>query len=215
MGGLEARWGGLRQEGLEDTPFPCWDDLTLSLARAICKGEWSVTVEPPDDRPQEVAGWLASLRTHFPMIRVDVEDTQAVEEGNRAFVEYGESEAAKEEARHGKEMREIKALVKPFGGTVVTTETFHDALDAYKAWIEKTFVDIGGRTTQTGKKRASGPTGSSGTPRTCPSPTSGPTRSRPSSSSGGPDPGSRRGGAVFLLALQAHQQLVERRFPRR
>src|SRR5947209_2358266 len=41
----------------------------------------------------------------------------------------------------------------PFGGKVVARETLHDALDAYKEWIERTFVDIEGRTTQTGKKQ--------------------------------------------------------------
>lgn len=150
---VEERWKHWSREGLADDPFPCWDDVTLLLGRAVGKGEWTVMVEPPDDGPQEVAAWLASLRTYFPMIQVQVEDTQAVEEGNRAFVEAGRAEAEREEARHRKELREIKALVTPFGGTVVTKETLHDALDAYKAWIERTFVDINGRTTQTGKKQ--------------------------------------------------------------
>src|SRR5271154_5069441 len=63
------------------------------------------------------------------------------------------AQAEEEVARHRKEMGEIKSLVKPFGGTVVTQESLHDALDAYKVWIEKSFVDIEGRTTQTGKKQ--------------------------------------------------------------
>jgi integrase len=150
---VEERWQQWKQEDRTDDPFPCWDEVTLSLGRAIGKGDWTIKVEPPDDGPQEVAVWLASLRTHFPMIRVDVEDPQAVEEDSQAFIEYGKVEADKEEARHRKEMRAIKELVKPFGGIVVTKETLHDALDAYKAWIEKSFVDIGGRTTQTGKKQ--------------------------------------------------------------
>lgn len=150
---VEERWKHWKQADMTDAPFPCWDEVTLSLGRAIGKGEWTVKVEPPDDGEHEAAAWLASLRSYFPMIRVEVEDPQVIEEGSQAFIAYGNSEVEKEEARHRKEMREIKELVKPFGGTVMTKETFHDALDAYKAWIERTFVDIDGRTTQTGKKQ--------------------------------------------------------------
>lgn len=151
--GVEARWQDLHGENLTDAPFPCWDDVTLILGRAIAKGEWSVTVEPPDEWPAETAVWLASLRTYFPMIRADVEDSRKIEEGNREFLEAGKKMEEAEEARHQQEMREIKAIVTPYGGKVITKETLHDALDAYKLWIEKTFVDIEGRTTQTGKKQ--------------------------------------------------------------
>ncbi len=40
-----------------------------------------------------------------------------------------------------------------YGGKVVTRETLHDALDAYKLWTERSFVDVGGVTTQSGKKQ--------------------------------------------------------------
>lgn len=152
--GVETRWNDLARENLADTPFPCWDDLTASLGRAIAKGEWSITVEPPPELdPDETAVWLASLRTYFPMIQVQASDPSKADEGNRGFVLAGAAMAEKEEARHRDEMREIKRIVAPFGGKVTTRETLHDALDAYKDWIEKSFVDIGGRTTQTGKKQ--------------------------------------------------------------
>ena len=151
---VEERWQLWKQEDRTDDPFPCWDEVTLSLAHAIGKGEWTVKVEPPEDDPQAIAVWLASLRTHFPMIRVEVEDLKAVEEGSQAFIEVGKQEAEKEEARHRAKMRDIKDFVKPFGGMVVTKETLHNALDAHKGWIESSFVDIEGRTTQSGKKQA-------------------------------------------------------------
>ncbi len=151
--GVVAWWQDLKREDLTDATFACWDDVTLSLGRAIAKGEWTVTVEPPDDYRSEPAVWLASLRTYFPMIQAQVADTRIEEEGNQEMIEVGRKMVASEEAPHQKEMREIKSIVKPFGGTVATQETLHDALDAYKTWIEKSFVDIGGRTTQSGKKQ--------------------------------------------------------------
>lgn len=151
---VEERWQRWSAAGSTDEPFPCWDDVTLSLARAIGKGEWTVTVEPPEDDPQAVAVWLASLRTSFPMIRAEVENPQAVEQGNEAIIEIGRQEAEQEEARHKRKMQSVKTLVTPFGGTVVTKETLHDALDAYKGWIESSFVNIEGRTTQSGRKQA-------------------------------------------------------------
>ncbi len=151
---VEERWQEWRRDDRTDDPFPCWDEVTLTLARAIGKGEWTVKVEPPEDDPQVVAAWLASLHTYFPMIRADVEDKQAVEAGSLAFVQIGEREAAEEEDRHRKKLRDIKTFSKPFGGMVVTKETLHNALDAYKGWIESSFVDIEGRTTQSGKKQA-------------------------------------------------------------
>src|SRR5262249_11342949 len=111
-------------------------------------------VEPPEDDPQAVAVWLASLRSYFPMIRADVEDVHAVQAGSQAFIEIGKREVNEEEERHRKRMRDIKTFSKPFGGIVVTKETLHNALDAYKGWIESSFVDIEGRTTQSGKKQA-------------------------------------------------------------
>ncbi len=150
--GVKTRWEDLHREGLTDDAFPRWDDLTLLLGRAISKGEWTITVEQPaDNDPDEAAVWLASLRTYFPMIQVQVQDGTKVD--NQSFIRAGQAMAEKEEVRHREEMREIKRIVAPFGGKVVTKETLHDALDAYKEWIEKTFVDIEGRTTQTGKKQ--------------------------------------------------------------
>ena len=150
---VEERWRHWDQNKMTDDPFPCWDDVTLTLARAIGKGAWSVTVEPPDDGPEEVAAWLAALRSYFPMIRADVEDPAAAEEGSKRLKEVWQKEAGREEVTHAREMRKIKDNATPFGGKVATRETLHDALDAYQKWIEKSFVDIGGVTTQSGKKQ--------------------------------------------------------------
>src|SRR5271155_4611353 len=151
--GIEARWNELAGADLAGTEFPCWDDLTISLGHAISKGDWSITVEPPKLDTDSTAVWLASLRTFFPMIQIQITDPSRVEEGNQSFIEAGQRRADEEEEIHRQEMRTIKKDVAPFGGKVTTKETLHDALDAYKEWIERTFVDIEGRTTQTGKKQ--------------------------------------------------------------
>lgn len=128
--------------------------MTLALGQAISKGEWSIAPDAPaESDPDETAIWLASLRTYFPSIQVQLSDPAKAEEGNRGFVLAGRVMAEKEEARHRDEVREIKRIVAPFGGKVKTKETPHDALVAYQQWIERTFVDVEGRTTQTGKKQ--------------------------------------------------------------
>ncbi|MBM3995580.1 MAG: hypothetical protein FJ303_15720 [Planctomycetes bacterium] len=151
--GVKTRWRDLDTEKLNDSEFPCWDDETMAMAKAIAKGEWSVTLQPPDDGVTEVATWHASFGIYFPMIRVVVEDRTLIEEGNQRMAEVGRRMVEEEEEIHRNEMREIKKIVAPFGGKVATNETLHDAFDAYKKWIERTYVDIGGRTTQTGKKQ--------------------------------------------------------------
>jgi hypothetical protein len=132
--GVETRWSELASGNAADSEFPCWDDVTIALGRAIAKGEWSITLDPPKVDTDGIAVWLASLRTHFPMIRVQIPDPSKAEEGNQAFVLAGAAMAEQEETLHRKEMRKIKQIVAPFGGKVVTRETLHDALDAYKEY---------------------------------------------------------------------------------
>ena len=101
------------------------------------------------------------------MIRADVRDLEGVEAGNQSLARFGCRRPVKQESLHAQEMQTIKHNSMTFGGNVVTKETLHDALDGYRDWIEKTFVDIEGRTTQTGKSRGSVLPESNGTPRTC------------------------------------------------
>jgi len=130
---VEERWQEWRKEDRTDDAFPCWDETTLTLGRAVGKGEWTAKVEPPEDADeQEVAAWLASLRTYFPMIRADVEDAQAVQAGSQAFIEIGKQEANEEEERHRKRMRNIKNFSKPFGGMVVTKEIGGCGFDGFQ-----------------------------------------------------------------------------------
>lgn len=151
--GVKEQWRNFKGDDAQTTPFPCWNELTLTLGRAIAKGEWSVKIEPPDEGPEDLAVWHQQFKTYFPMIQVEIDNKEKLEEGKQSFIDGGKAMADKEQARHKRKMRIAKSIGEPFGGKIATRETLHDALDAYKTWIEKKFVDIDGRTTQTGKKQ--------------------------------------------------------------
>jgi integrase len=153
--GVKERWQDFKGDEPETTPFPCWDELTLTLGRAIARGEWSVRIEPPDEGPEDLAVWHQQFKTYFPMIQVEIEivHKDKLEEGKQSFIDGGKEMADKEQTRHKRKMRIARSVGESCGGKMATRETLHDALEAYKVWIEKKFVDIDGRTTQTGKKQ--------------------------------------------------------------
>lgn len=150
---VERRWQEFKQAEVADTPFPCWDDVTLQLGKAIGKGEYTVLLDL-DEGPQEVAALVTELRRHFPMIQVTVANEPRLQQGMEDMKEMGQELVEEETERHQRSMRIVKAVAEPFGGKVPTKETLHDALDAYKEWIEQEFVDVAQRTTQTGVKQA-------------------------------------------------------------
>ncbi|MBX9679108.1 MAG: hypothetical protein K2X38_10130 [Gemmataceae bacterium] len=151
--GVETRWNDQQEGDGNFTDFPCWDDLTLILGRAIAKGEWTVKLDPPTDDAGELAVWMGAIKTYYPMVNVAIDQPELLQEGRKPFLEQARKELDEEEAIHRERLSDIKRFIQPHGGKVTTRETLHDALDAYKEWIEKSFVDIGGRTTQTGKKQ--------------------------------------------------------------
>lgn len=152
--GVKKRWDDYKSEEIQETDFPCWDETTLQLGEAVRKGEWTVLIEPPENLSAgELATWASGLKTYFPMIQVQVPDPIKLDEGNKIFVDLTTKMAKEEQHRHREKMRFIKRFSEPFGGNIKTKETLHDAIEAYIAWVEKTFVDIDGITTQTGKKQ--------------------------------------------------------------
>ena len=130
--GVVTWWNDLDAGNAAHTEFACWDETTLTLGRAIGRGEWSVMLAPPRLDTDSLAVWLSPLRIYFPMIQVIVADPSKAEEGNQALKDVWQKQAENEEAVHAHEMRKIKTNAAPFGGKVVTRETLHDALDAYK-----------------------------------------------------------------------------------
>lgn len=151
--GVKKRWEHHVDAGLTTPPFPCWDSVTLQLADAIRKGDYQIDLEC-DETPQEAAAFVAELRTYFPMIQVSIPDKRKLDEGNRAMAGVLEELAEEETRRHRRSMQVVSSEAEQFGGRIQTRESLFDALDAYKEWIEQEFVDVSGRTTQTGVKQA-------------------------------------------------------------
>lgn len=151
--GVEERWHDYRAEGLSVPPFPCWDSVTLQLAKAISKGEYTVELEF-DDPPQEAAAFVGELWTYFPMIQVTIPDKKTLDEGNRLMTEEMQKQIDEETQRHRRNLHINTSEAEQFGGEIQVKESLFEALDAYKKWIEQEFVDVNGKTTQTGVKQA-------------------------------------------------------------
>src|SRR5207249_3554782 len=62
--------------------------------------------------------------------------------------------AEEETQRHRRSIQVVRNEAEQFGGRIQTKESLFEALNAYKEWIEQEFVDVSGRTTQTGVKQA-------------------------------------------------------------
>ena len=151
--GVEKRWQDFMDEGVPNSPFACWDSVTLQLGKAIGKGEYTIQLEY-DEAPQEAAAFVGQLWTYFPMIQVSIPDKDTLDEGNLEWQETEEKEAEKERQQHRRNMELIRNEAEQFGGKIQVKESLFDALDAYRKWIEQEFVDVTGRTTQTGVKQA-------------------------------------------------------------
>ena len=151
--GVERRWQEFTDDGVISTPFPCWDSITLQLAEAIRKGEYKIVLDC-DEPPQEAAAFVGELYTYFPMIQVSIPDEGTLDEGKRILAGMLEEGAEKENQRHRRNINLLKNEAEQFGGKIQSKESLFEALDEYKKWIEREFVDVNGRTTQTGVKQA-------------------------------------------------------------
>jgi len=151
--GVEQRWQDHVDARLATTPLPCWDSVTLQLARAISKGRYKIELVC-DEPPQEAAAFVGELWTYFPMIQVSIPDKRALEEGNRLMTGMLEELAEEETRRHQRNIHILTNEAEQFGGKIQVKESLFEALDAYKKWIEQEFVDVNGRTAQTGVKQA-------------------------------------------------------------
>jgi hypothetical protein len=72
--GVKDRWADHHAMGMADTEMPVWDEVTLQLAKAVGRGQFTINLDPPTDVKDgfDVAVWLAELRSYFPFIQVNL-----------------------------------------------------------------------------------------------------------------------------------------------
>lgn len=113
-----------------------WDDVTLTIAEAIRKGEAVARVPLPEQLAAKgladpsVGQWLNRLRDDVDVIHIELLDQELQAGADRELDE--EAEQLVERARR---------LRRRHGGG----ETLHSAFDAHSKWIEQTYLGMDGR----------------------------------------------------------------------
>jgi hypothetical protein len=127
--GVAARWKRLKDEDRAETPAPVWDETTLAIGQAIAKGDTSCAIFPPPDvlaLPAEMqVAWLGRLQADFPIIPLRLVDHDFFVKGVDG-IRY---------------VIEVKSKMLSTLGESVSTQTVHEALDAYSAFVGEKYVD--------------------------------------------------------------------------
>lgn len=143
--GVEKRWERLGRPAGR----PHWDDITLQTAQAAARGDHVAKLDlfgRPLARVDQFHGYLAlqrlqDLQPDFPIIRLEAADSKAqeaipaAEESDR---EYDRRLAGKGASRDAV-LAELDRRPGPDG-----SQTLHQALDAYAAWIRQNYLAPGG-----------------------------------------------------------------------
>jgi hypothetical protein len=127
---IDALWKLNKSNGKTDAPIPMWDDYTLAIGQSIAKGEEVCTLTAPPGVPPGVAlEWVALMQQWYPVIPLRLR-----EEITRAGVE--EVERRRTTAENSRKLAEmaLAAAGVPIG-------TLHQALDAYREYIEQKYKD--------------------------------------------------------------------------
>jgi integrase len=121
-------------DGLKTAPLgsrPHWDETTLTIAKAVEKGEAKVTIRLPDPAgwlPASVAVWWNELVSDFPMVQLQPSEPAILEDGRQHWLGVSN--------RH----RRISEGTTNFSAT--GGQTLHPALDDYALWIRSKYVAI-------------------------------------------------------------------------
>lgn len=141
---LESAWDAVVRRWQRDhaTGKPEWDGVTLTIAKAVARGESTCQVQPPStnwqrDKPGQVidldtasavalapeaaVAWLRRLQDDFPTIRLTLEDASAQEQGEAFHTQQGR-----------RLLEEGNRLLKKN-----TKQTLHQALDAYSSHLRE------------------------------------------------------------------------------
>jgi hypothetical protein len=123
-----------RQEWIRhrESEQPVWDEVTLTIAQAIIKGEPTAHINPSTDLieladdAEVMTCWVQQLQADFPIIKIELVNAELQRQGDEAW------------RSRGREFIEAgKNLVR--GNS---SQTFHQALDAYGVWIEQSFLTV-------------------------------------------------------------------------
>ena len=138
------------------------DDLTLSIAQAVARGEAVVRVtpdilpadptdlynftpvDPPIDEADEalqVALWLRQLQADFPSVCLELADQPFHEEGQQRLTAFNQ-----QRIQAAREVMEEVARPSPGG------QTLHQALEGYSLYIKLNYLAPGGEITPGGNK---------------------------------------------------------------
>lgn len=142
---LDQIWGNICQAWQRDrqTPRPQWDDVTLRIAAAVAKGEERVELPLPKElleadldpvqHPEFYGGWLMRHRELAPMIRLDLENRTVQDAAEPYWKTMGQTYISE-----GKRMLNLGVPAAP---DVESSQTLHQALDAYAKHLEATQPD--------------------------------------------------------------------------
>lgn len=124
-----ARHKRLLRESRAETAEPLWDDVTLVIGQAIAKGQDACAISPPTTIASLTAelqvAWLARLQADFPIVplRLDRPDVYLDGVGGmRQIIEV---------------KQEMLATLKE----PASTQTLHQALDAYRDYVGERYAD--------------------------------------------------------------------------
>lgn len=107
-----------------------WDDYTLAIGAAIAKGEEDCTLTPPPGvRPSVALEWLAFMRQWYPVIPLKL----------RADVTQAGVEEIERRRTTSDNARRLHDMALAAAG--VQVGSLHQALDAYREYIEQLYQD--------------------------------------------------------------------------
>lgn len=151
----ESRWEKYSEAGLDDSPFPQWEPVSLAIAEAILDEKWSVTIPIPDGYDGgDTYHWLVGVRTSYPIISIEIESPEIVEREEARVKNDIQQEVDEEIERHKKKLRKIRRIHSGYIEGIRTGQNLFDALGAYIDYLKSKHVDLDGVTNQSGLKQA-------------------------------------------------------------
>ena len=157
---IAAIWQRIEADAAKTGRRPFWDVISLDVAKAIGKGETEYPVERLDDRPIVYARQVEMLAHLFPEILIRPKDEALYREGKGKTLEAcAEIEEAKRDFLSIGAKLENQFL-SPIGAEGshldLTSQTLHEAFDAYVEYIGKDKFDTSERAVNdTGKTKQS------------------------------------------------------------